>query len=82
MGTWTPEQVTFRLSSIGRIGEANKKVWESLRVDGETLGRVTQEALEKRGMEFGPALKVVSEIRELLGQPLVAVPSSTYSIFS
>jgi hypothetical protein len=59
------------------MGKADKKVWESIGVDGESLRGVTQEMLEKRGMGFSPAFKVVSEIHKLIGQPPIAVPPST-----
>ncbi len=75
ISSWTKEQATSWLSNIQRISDDDKQLLKSLELDGETLRGVTQDLLEKRGMGFGPALRVVSNIQKLLG-----VPSSTFAI--
>lgn len=56
------------------LGKDDKRVWESLELDGRSLRRVTEDVLQKCGMGFGSAFNIVSEIQELTNQVLTALP--------
>ncbi len=54
----TKEKTTSWLLNVQSLGENEKHMWSSLKIDGKSLPLVTVDLLVECGMAVGPSLKV------------------------